>query len=101
TGCIRSKLLVGAALSLLVVCGGTGSELAHAAAPAAATDAKASKLDPNVTKLLQDASNALKTGNVNLAIIQLKNAVQLAPSEPEPRAQLGSALLQQPGSAVA
>src|SRR5437588_3739015 len=69
--------------------------------PVRGTGPKSGTLDPRLTSFLRDAESALKTGNVNLAIIQLKNAVQLAPKQGEPRARLGLVLLQQPGSAGA
>jgi Flp pilus assembly protein TadD len=52
--------------------------------------------DPAATQtrqLLDSANKALKEGNLNLALIQLKNAVRLAPTDGEARAQLGIALL--------
>lgn len=75
------------------------SAAAGPATPPAATYSQ--PVDPKVANLLRDAGSALKTGNLNLAIIQLKSAVQLAPKQGEPRARLGMALLQQPGSAPA
>lgn len=53
-----------------------------------------------VSRLLDDADKALKSGNINLALIQLKNAVRLAPANGEARAHLGAALLRS-GEAVA
>ena len=55
-------------------------------------------LSPEVSKLVRDAATALKGGNLNLALIELKNAVRLAPQSGSVRAQLGLALLQnEPG----
>lgn len=50
-------------------------------------------LSPEVAKLVQDATAALNSGNLNLALIQLKNAVRAAPNNGDVRAQLGLALL--------
>ena len=55
--------------------------------------------DPRLTKLLNEANAALKKGQVDLALIQLKNAVQLAPKNGAVRAQLGLTLIQS-GDAV-
>jgi putative PEP-CTERM system TPR-repeat lipoprotein len=56
--------------------------------------------DVGVTQFLNDADRALQAGNLSLALIQLKSAVRLAPTNGEARAQLGVALLQS-GQAVA
>src|SRR5258708_17935760 len=47
-----------------------------------------------VDKLLLDAQKALKSGNIRLALITLKNAVAAAPRNGVARAQLGVILLQ-------
>src|SRR6266567_4112857 len=65
-----------------------------------ASNSAAKPTDPQVAKLLKDADAALKGGNVNLALIQLKNAVRLAPQDGNTRAQLGMALLRS-GDAIA
>src|SRR6202035_5404817 len=49
--------------------------------------------DAEVTRFLNEADKALNAGNLNLALIQLKNAVRLAPTNGEVRAHLGAALL--------
>ena len=71
------------------------------AAPSANSDTKVLPgMSPQVSKLVQDAATALAGGNLNLALIQLKNAVRLAPQNGAVRAQLGLALLRG-GEAVA
>ena len=50
-------------------------------------------LPSDVQKLVSDAQKAASAGNLNLALIQLKNAVRLAPSDGSVRAQLGMMLL--------
>ncbi len=55
---------------------------------------------PDVTRVLQDADSAERTGNLNLALIQLKNAALLAPKDGDIRARLGAMLLET-GQAVA
>ena len=47
-----------------------------------------------VDKLLSDAQKALKSGNIRLALINLKNAVSAAPHNGTARARLGTVLLQ-------
>ena len=54
---------------------------------------KPAQIDPRVTKLLNDASAATKNGQKDLALIHLKNAVQITPRNGAVRAQLGLALL--------
>ena len=77
---------------MLGVC--TPTTFAGAALPPSNSDAKAIPgISPQVAKLLQDSDNALKSGNLNLALILLKNAVRLAPQTGEVRAQLGVVLL--------
>jgi len=66
---------------------------AQAALPAANGLPSPTLPDSQISKLLQDAENALKAGNMNLALIHLKNAVRLAPQNGAVRAQLASALL--------
>ena len=46
-----------------------------------------------VANLLRQADQALKQGNIGLALIQLKNAVRAAPQDGNVRAQLGVVLL--------
>ena len=69
------------------------------AAPAAAATDNYAGLPPKVQQFMRDADSSLKTGNLNLAVIDLKNAVQLAPGAGEPRAHLGLLLFRQ-GDAV-
>src|SRR5258706_2976955 len=65
----------------------------QAAVSAAAPAGISSPLDPEVAKLLQSADDAAKRGNANLALIELKNAVRLAPKNGEVRTRLGVMLL--------
>ena len=58
-----------------------------------ATAAPAALPQSQVDRLLADADNAEKSGNLNLALIQLKNAAVLQPDNGEVRARLGLALL--------
>ena len=55
---------------------------------------QSTQLTPEVKKLLEDADAATKAGNINLASIQLKNAVRLAPKSGEARGRLGLLILQ-------
>jgi cellulose synthase operon protein C len=57
--------------------------------------------DAEVTRFLNEADKALNAGNLNLALIQLKNAVRLAPTNGEVRAHLGAALLRGGDAAAA
>src|SRR5579872_5332468 len=67
------------------------------AAPAVAAPADPAAQLPEsfsaAARFAQQADAALKSGNVNLAIIELKNAVQLSPRDGEIRARLGMALM--------
>src|SRR5437763_8473129 len=76
-------------VSMALALSGLPCSDAAALTPAAAIAAKPGAPDPRLTSFLRGADSALKTGNINLAIIQLKNAVQLAPKQGEPRARLG------------
>ena len=58
-----------------------------------ATAAPAAFQQSQVDRLLADADSAEKSGNLNLALIQLKNAAVLQPDNGEIRARLGLALL--------
>jgi putative PEP-CTERM system TPR-repeat lipoprotein len=73
----------------------------HAIAASAGNPTEPPKGDTGVSRLLEDADRALQAGNLNLALIQLKNAVRLAPSDGEARAQLGVALLRSGQAAAA
>src|SRR5882724_4069087 len=66
---------------------------AAAAVPAATTEERSLRLDPQVLKFLQSAEEADKRGNADVALIELKNAVRLAPQNGEVRARLGIMLL--------
>ena len=66
----------------------TFAHVSHAAPAAGTAPARTSELD----RLLADADRAEKAGNLNLAIIQLKNAALSAPGNGEVRARLGIAL---------
>ena len=95
----NSVWLSGSAVLLLSMLGaGMPLSAAFADLPKASSSA-AKPTDPQVAKLLKDADAALKGGNLNLALIQLKNAVRLAPQDGNARAQLGMALLRS-GDAV-
>lgn len=74
---------------------GIGSALLLSAAWFGPTHAAVSIAQPvsQVERLLADADTAEKTGNINLAIIQLKNAALLQPENGEIRARLGIAFL--------
>ena len=89
----NSVWLSGSAVLLLSMLG-TGVPLTAAFADLPkANSSPAKPTDPQVAKLLKDADAALKSRNLNLALIQLKNAVRLAPQDGNARAQLGLALL--------
>ena len=77
----------------------SGLQAVAVAAPAAPAADDYAGLPPKVQQFMRDADASLKTGNMNLAVIDLKNAVQLAPGAGEPRARLGLALARQ-GDAV-
>src|SRR5437016_6299454 len=91
--CARSLRTSAAAISLLIAYSISGGQGIAAPAPSDAMTAQ-------VSKLVTDAESAEKTGNLNLALIQLKNAVQLAPTNGDIRARLG-ALLMRIGQAAA
>jgi putative PEP-CTERM system TPR-repeat lipoprotein len=65
----------------------------EATAPLANSASTQPSLNSDTKRLLQDAENAQTRGDLGLALIQLKNAVRLAPRNGEARAQLGLALL--------
>src|SRR6266550_205435 len=88
----NSVWLSGSAVLLLSMLGaGVPLTAAHADLPKANTS-RAKPADPRVAKLLKEAEAALKGGNLNLTLIQLKNAVRIAPQDGNARAQLGLAL---------
>jgi putative PEP-CTERM system TPR-repeat lipoprotein len=80
-----------AALSLLPIIGLGGTSLA--ALPAANTVSAPSLPDSQISKLLQDADAAVKSGNPNLALIHLRNAVRLAPQNGAVRARMAEVIL--------
>ena len=101
TGRKRTNWPVGVSVSIVAVLAFAQPVIMPAsAAPSTTAAATSSAVTPKVQQFMRDADSALKTGNLNLAVIELKNAVQLAPNAGEPRARLGLALLQQ-GQAVA
>ena len=61
--------------------------------PPANKDLAASPLNTRVTKLLRDAEAAEATGDVNVALIHLKQAVLLSPEDGKLHARLGKDLL--------
>src|SRR5258707_3090790 len=68
----------------------TPATFAGAALPPGNSDAKLQPgLSPQVNKLLEDANKAFKGSDLNFALIQLKNAVRLAPQNCEVRAAFG------------
>src|SRR6266550_3890722 len=89
----NSVWLSGSAVLLLSMLGAAMPLSAAYADLPNANSSAAKPTDPQVAKLLKDADAALKGGNLNLALIQLKNAVRLAPQDGNARAQLGMALL--------
>lgn len=76
-----------------------GISVADAALPNANGVTAAS--DPELVRDLGLANNAMKSGNLALALIELKNAVRLAPQNGAVRTQLGIALLQSGDAATA
>jgi putative PEP-CTERM system TPR-repeat lipoprotein len=80
--------------ALFLAAGFCASAASDAFAAPAANSPAALQLTPQVSKLLDDADKAMAAGNLNLALIQLKNAVRLAPSNGEVHARLGVAFLQ-------
>ena len=89
----NSAWLSGSAVLLLSMLGAGMPVSAALADLPNASNSAAKPADPQVAKLLTDADAALKSGNLNLALIQLKNAVRLAPQDGNARMQLGLALL--------
>src|SRR6266567_942279 len=90
----RNSVWLSGSTVLLLSMLGAGMPLTAAFADLPKASSSAAKpTDPQVAKLLKDADTALKGGNLNLALIQLKNAVRLAPQDGNARAQLGAALL--------
>jgi Flp pilus assembly protein TadD len=65
---------------------------AKSAVPVPNTEA-ASPMSSDTKKLLEDAQSAQSHGELGLAVVQLKNAVRLAPRNGEVRARLGMGLL--------
>ena len=73
-----------------------GALLAPSAAPAAvppSANVQAAIGNPTATKLVADAQKALQSGNLRLALINLKNAVIADPTNGAVRAQLGMLLM--------
>ncbi|MBN9572252.1 MAG: tetratricopeptide repeat protein, partial [Alphaproteobacteria bacterium] len=94
-----NRLLLGAAL--VGVLGLVGGDLVHGVAPAAAayeatspaTGKKGGADAPGLRRMVEQAHDALKKGDVKTAIIYLKNAVTVAPKNGQVRAELGYLLL--------
>jgi len=85
-----SRLLLGTALGgFLVAANG-----AAAAVPDARGQGNMSAADRSVEKILADAQTAIKNGNLRLALINLRNAVRVAPSNAVAHFQLGTVLVQ-------
>ena len=80
---------------VLFVMLGFGTELPMASAMAqpANSETTAPSLDARITKIVEDAEMAFSRGNASVALIHLKNAVRLAPTNGEVRARLGLLLL--------
>src|SRR5258708_224013 len=87
-------------LAMLVVTMGALAAGNVIAAPAVA-DASSVQVTPEVRQLLQNADKALNAGNLNLALIHIKNAVRLAPEDGDVRVRLGVMILQSGEAAAA
>jgi len=72
-----------------------GALLAPAAAPAAVPPTSNVQAigNPTASKLVEEARKAMQTGNLRLAMINLKNAVTADPTNGAVRAQLGMVLM--------
>ena len=70
-------------------------------APPVPSEAAPAPLSPQVSRLLRDADASLQAGKLDVALLQLKNAVRLAPTDAEVRAKLGRALLRTGAAAAA
>ncbi len=77
-----------------LVLGTALSGFLFAAVPQAAAQGDAGLADKPVAKLLADAQTAVRAGNYRLALINLRNAVRVAPSDSTAHFQLGLVLLQ-------
>jgi putative PEP-CTERM system TPR-repeat lipoprotein len=88
-----SHLRLTALLLLGVAAGVYAPGQGHAATSPANGASIQAPMNSDTKKLLRDAENAQTRGDLGLAIIQLKNAVRLAPRNGEIRARLGMALL--------
>lgn len=94
-----NRILFGAAL--VGVLGLVGGDLVHGVAPASAayeatspaTGKKGGTDAPGLRRMVEQAHDALKKGDVKTAIIYLKNAVTVAPKNGQVRAELGYLLL--------
>jgi len=86
----RGQLKGGISILFFVLTLGFGW-FSTAQAIAQPVDSKIRALTPDtrVPKLLEDADRAYNSGNLELALIQMKNAVRLAPTDGEARARLG------------
>jgi putative PEP-CTERM system TPR-repeat lipoprotein len=81
------------AILIVALCALSCSQGEAATASAGSADPSAQALS-QVDRLLAEADSAEKTGNLNLALIQLKNAALLQPTNGNIRARLGLTLLQ-------
>src|SRR5579864_5034339 len=90
----RRHLRLRSSLPLILV-GALGLGFASRVAVADVPPAKpvSGTSDPQAIRLVHDADVALRAGHIELAILQLKNAVVLQPRNGDIRAQLGRALL--------
>ncbi|HXJ00616.1 MAG TPA: XrtA/PEP-CTERM system TPR-repeat protein PrsT [Micropepsaceae bacterium] len=79
-------------LGMLLV-SGSGVAPSEAAAPVANSAEPQSVMNSDTKTLLRDAERAQTGGDLAVALVQLKNAVRLAPRNGEIRARLGMALL--------
>jgi len=83
-----TRFLLGTAIGgFLITAGNTSAAVPNPTAPVQGNAAGA-------RKLLADAQAAMKSGNFQLALIHLKNAVKIAPSNNDAHLQLGLALFQ-------
>src|SRR5579871_1206941 len=81
-------------LAFLAILGSIGPHVSLADTPRAAQKSmsgEAPATSPEVARMLSDAREAIRTGNLPLAIIQLKNAVNAAPRNGLVRVQLALA----------
>src|SRR5215467_11073471 len=90
---MASRGLKGASFAILFALGVGAPAHFASAALSPKGDAASAPLSPTVQKLLEDAGNAIKVRNYDLALIQYKNAVRLAPQNGPIRTRLAALLL--------